>query len=123
RYRYQGHKIIAARLNHSFDAYPDIACTLEDKTDVPAEVEWKTSDFNHDIEVLRRANGFIIVYKKDQNFELDQIEIDKDDFRNWYVSNAEKIFTESIAEVEKEIKSREFPELWFYYLDKNSYRH
>ncbi len=123
RYSYQGHKVIAARFNQPFDAYPDIICTLEDKRDVPAEVEWKTSDFSHDIEALRRADGFIIVYKKDQNFELDQLEIDKQDFRNWYVSNAGKIFTESIDEVEEEIKSREFPELWFCYLPKEAHRY
>jgi hypothetical protein len=123
KYSYKSQKIVSARFNQPFDSYPDVFCVLEDKKEVPAEVEWKTSDFNHDIEILRRTNGFIIVYRKDQNFELDQIEIDKDDFRKWYVSNADKILLESIVDIEEEIKERSFPELWFYYLDKNSYRH
>lgn len=110
-------KIIQAELNEPFDRYPDIFCVLEDKRRVPAEVEWKTSSFNHDIDVLREAGGFIIVYVKDQNFELDQVEIDHDDFRSWYVSQAGSLFDDSIRDLKFEIKERKFPELWFYYLD------
>lgn len=73
--------------------------------------------------MLRQADGFLIVYQKDQQFELDQIEIDKDDFKNWYVSHADTLLSESVSDLEEEIRGREFPELWFYYLDKNSYRH
>ncbi len=123
KYSYQGSKIIAARFNQPFDRYPDVFCVLEDGREVPAEVEWKTSSFDHDIDVLRRAGGFIVVYLKDQNFKLDQIEIDRDDFRSWYVSHAGSIFDESIRDLESEIKERKFPELWFYYLDVKSRRH
>jgi len=123
KYSHKGQRIISARFNQPVDTYPDIVCVLEDKREVPAEIEWKTSDFNHDIEVLRGHDGFLIVYQKDQNFELDQIEIDKNDFKTWYVSNADKILAESIKDLEEEIEERQFPELWFYYLDKNSYRH
>jgi len=42
------------------------------------------------------ADGFLIVYRKDQQFELDQVEIDKDDFRNWYVSHADTLLNESV---------------------------
>ncbi|MCJ7761804.1 hypothetical protein MUP59_11785, partial [Candidatus Bathyarchaeota archaeon] len=33
------------------------------------------------------------------------------------------MLSESVKDLEEEIQEREFPELWFYYLDKNSYRH
>jgi len=123
KYSIRGQRIVSARFNKPFDAYPDIFCVLEDKREVAAEVEWKTSDFNHDVEILRESSGFIVVYNKDQNFELDQVEIDKDDFKKWYVTNADRILAESVEDLEQEIRGREFPELWFYYLDRNSYRH
>ena len=122
KYSIEGHKIISARFNQPFDRYPDIVCVLDNHEEVPAEVEWKTSDFNHDINVLKEADGFLIVYQKDQNFELEQIEIDQKDFENWYVKNAKTIFKESIVEIRSEIFERKYPELWFYYLDKTSYR-
>lgn len=78
---------------------------------MPAEVEWKTSDFYHDIEVLRKFDGFLIVYRKDQQFELDQIQIDKDDFKKWYASHADTLLSESVKDLEEEIRGREFPEL------------
>ena len=49
KYTYKGQKIISARFNTPFDSYPDISCVLDNHKEVPAEVEWKTSDFNHDI--------------------------------------------------------------------------
>jgi len=122
KYSYKGYKIISARFNEPFDRYPDIVCVLDNHKEVLAEVEWKTSDFNHDITILRENDGFLIVYEKDQNFELEQIAVDKDDFEKWYITNAESIFNESIKEVTKYIKERKYPELWFYYLDYNSYR-
>jgi hypothetical protein len=123
KYSFKGQKIISARLNQPFDTYPDVFCVLEDGREIPAEVEWKTSDFNHDIELLRKADGFLIVYRKDQQFELKQIEIDEDDFKKWYVSNSGDLLSESIKDLESEIRERDFPELWFCYLPKDAYRH
>ena len=122
KYSYKGNKIISARFNQPFDRYPDIICVLENHEEVPAEVEWKTSDFNHDINILKDNDGFLIVYEKDQNFELEQLEIDQKDFEKWYIKNARTIFRESIDEICSEIVERKFPELWFYYFDKRSYK-
>jgi len=122
RYKYKEHKIISARFNQPFDRYPDLICVLDNHKEVLAEVEWKTSDFNHDVNVLKENDGFLIVYQKDQSFELEQIEIDQKDFEKWYVKNAKTIFKQSIDEIFSEIVERKYPELWFYYLDKNSYR-
>jgi len=52
-YDYKGKNIISVRFNTPFDSYPDIYCVLEDYKEIPAEVEWKTSDFNHNIDVLK----------------------------------------------------------------------
>jgi hypothetical protein len=41
-------KINYARHNKPIDKYPDIYFVLEDKQEIPIEVEWKTSNFDHD---------------------------------------------------------------------------
>lgn len=122
RYTYKGHKLISARFNQPISAYPDLYCRLDNNKEVPAEVEWKTSDFNHETEVLKQNDGFLVVYKKDQNFEFDQVEIDAEDFSRWFADKAPQLLNESVKELE-ETERREFPELWFYYLDKSSFRH
>jgi hypothetical protein len=122
KYRFKGHDIFSARFNQPFDKYPDLSCLLDDHREVPAEVEWKTSDFNHDINLLKDNDGFLIVYKKDENFELEQIEVDKEDFDRWYSNTAKSLLDESIKELAFEIEERDYPELWFHYLDKLSYR-
>jgi|GEM_PF-2024261 len=116
-------KIIKARFNPAFDKYPDVFCTLEDNTEVPAEVEWKTSDFNHDISVLKENKGFIIVFKEDQNFELEQVVVRRDDFENWFNNNSDRLLSESLKEIVTEITERKFPKLWFYYLDAKGKKH
>jgi hypothetical protein len=99
KYRFKGHDIFSARFNQPFDKYPDLSCLLDDHREVPAEVEWKTSDFNHDINLLKDNDGFLIVYKKDENFELEQIEVDKEDFDRWYSNTAKSLLDESIKEL------------------------
>src|SRR5436309_2675615 len=101
KYSVRGHNIVSSRFNQPLDRYPDVSITLDDKVKVPVEIEWKTSDFDHDIDVLRKAGGCIAVYQKDQAFELDQLEIDKEDFKNWYISNAASIFADSVKELQE----------------------
>lgn len=61
KYSYKEHRIISARFNEPFDKYPDLFCILDNHKEVPAEVEWKTSDFNHDLKILKEKEGFLIV--------------------------------------------------------------
>jgi len=114
-------KIISAQPNRIFDLYPDIFCTLEDKKEVPVEVEWKTSDFNHDLSILKENNGFIVVLHQDDNFELGQIKIIEQDFKIWFIKNADRLLTESLRDVRKEDTERKYPKLWFIYLNRHAY--
>ncbi|MBZ9569421.1 hypothetical protein KJA16_00680 [Patescibacteria group bacterium] len=123
KYSIRGLQIIKSKFNPTFDQYPDVYCLLEDGNEVPAEIEWKTSDFNHDISVLKEDNGFIIVFEQNQNFELEQIIIKRKDFENWFSKNSNRILSESLKEVVKEISERKFPKLWFYYLNKSANIH
>lgn len=82
----------------------------------------KTSDFNHDIDVLKDNNGCLVVFHKNQNFELEQIVIDRDDFEKWFTNSSNKLFKESIREIISEVEERKYPEMWFLYLDVNSYK-
>lgn len=116
-YDVDGKKIKSARFNKPFDRYPDVFNEFEDGNEVPAEVEWKTSDFNHDIDVLRENNGFLIVYHKDQNFSLPQVIIEHEDFKKWFRKKSTIILTESLREYSKEKAKREFPKIWLRYND------
>lgn len=123
KYLIRGSKIIRARFNPVFDQYPDVFCLTEDNNELPAEVEWKTSDFNHDIALLKNGKGFLIVFDQDQNFELEQIIVDRQDFEDWFNKNSNRILSESLKEIVSEITERKFPKLWFYYLNKSGNRH
>jgi|TARA_B100000315_G_C14426245_1_gene517964 hypothetical protein len=121
-YEYDGRKILEAKPNTPLSAYPDISeHTLEDGSiGYPAEIEWKTSDFNHPIEKLSNNGGFLIVFSKDQNFPLDQIEINHEDFRQWFSQSATDIAKETELEVikEKNIKKLLRPQLLLLYVPK-----
>ena len=123
KYTVKGIKIVKCRFNPTFDKYPDVYCLLENNKEVPAEVEWKTSDFNHDISLLKENNGFIIVFEQNQNFELEQVIIEQEDFENWFTKNSKKILSESLKQVRTESSARNFPKLWFYYLNKSANLH
>jgi len=123
KYTVKGLKILKCRFNPTFDQYPDVYCLLENNEEVPAEVEWKTSDFNHDISVLRENNGFIVVLKQNQNFEMEQVIIIQEDFEKWFTKNSKKILSESLKQIIEEISTRNFPKLWFYYLNKSANLH
>ena len=53
KYSFKGQRIISARFNQPFP-HTQISSAFWKTNQVPAEVEWKTSDFDHDIEILRR---------------------------------------------------------------------
>lgn len=116
-YEANGKKIKSSKFNVPFDRYPDVINNLEDDSEVPAEVEWKTSDFDHDIQVLKDSNGFLIVYQKDQNFNLPQVVIDHADFEKWFRQHSKTILAESIKAYRKEIIARKFPKIWLRYND------
>jgi len=114
-----GMKILSIRDN--LDRYPDLYCTLENKKEVPAEVEWKTSNFTqhgHDITVLKDNQGFLLVCEKDQDlgFEIPQIEINISDFEKWFTKNALRIIQDTTDPYKKSVKERKIPKLWFSYL-------
>lgn len=116
-YEIDGKKIKSAKYNIPFDKYPDVINRLEDDSEVPAEVEWRTSDFNHEPDILKRENGFIIVYTKDQNSDLPQVELDKKDFAKWFKRRSSTLLRESLREFRKEEEKRKFPRIWLRYND------
>ena len=63
-------KISYVRFNQPFDRYPDLYFVLEDKREIPVEVEWKTSNFNHNPDVLIEGNGFLFVGKELKDFSF-----------------------------------------------------
>ena len=51
-------------------------------TVVPSEIEWITTSFDqhgHNIEELRKNDGFLVVYKQNAGFPIEQIQIVKED--------------------------------------------
>lgn len=123
KYSVKGIKIKKSEFNTPFDAYPDVFCILENHERVPAEVEWKTSDFNHDVSVLKDAKGFLIVFEKNQNFELEQVILDRKDFEKWFKEKAGDILRESLNTIIREDEERKFPKLWMYYLNASANLH
>lgn len=116
-YEANGKKIKSSKFNIPFNHYPDVINRLADDSEIPAEVEWKTSDFDHNIQVLKDSNGFLIVYQKDQNFSLPQVVLDHKDFDNWFKQHSKIILSESLKEYQKESIARKFPKIWLRYND------
>ena len=123
-YKYKledGSKIKSAQHSLPFDSYPDIQKNiLEDGRIVPAEIEWNTTNFaehKHDISVLVENNGFLFVFSKNlESFPVQQIEIDKEDFKKWFVKDSLNIANETIAAVtSKKIQNKE-PQIFIYYM-------
>jgi len=112
-------KIINVRDNK--DRFPDLYCILDNGKEVPAEVEWKSSNFvqhGHDINELKNNQGFLFVCEKDQDlgFEIPQIEINIEDFENWFTKNSLKIIQDTTEPYKKQNNERKIPKLWFSYL-------
>lgn len=117
-----GIRINSAKRNPSFGRYPDISENyLSDNTVVPAEIEWMTTNFDkhgHDIEELRRQNGFLIVYKQNAGFPLEQVEINKEDFIKWFKENAENLCIETLQNIEHATKKSNEPQVYLFYVPK-----
>lgn len=118
-----GRKINSAKRNPSFGRYPDISENyLDDKTVVPAEIEWMTTSFDqhgHDIEELRRNNGFLIVYRQNAGFPIEQVQIRKEDFIEWFKENAEELCIETLQNVESTTKRSKEPQIYLFYIPKS----
>ena len=118
-YSIEGRKILWAKRNPSFGRYPDILeNAVRDKdTDriIPCEIEWTTDNFDrhgHNINVLKDADGFLLVFRKTRGFALPQLEIDHDDFRQWYVTNADSLCAETLQDVNREAVRSKEPRLY-----------
>lgn len=122
KFKINDRKIVAIRDNK--DQFPDLYCLLENKVEIPAEVEWKSSNFvqhGHDISILKENNGCLFVCEQDQNlgFKITQIKIDIEDFEKWFVKKSLKIIQDTTAPYKKK-KKRSEPNLWFTYLSFNA---
>jgi hypothetical protein len=53
---------------------------------------------------------------KNASFPLPQIEIDKDDFINWFIRNAEVLARETVQEVKSSTKRSKEPMIWLFYI-------
>ena len=115
-----GIKIKSAKRNPSFGRYPDIGENyLSDGTVVPAEIEWSTTNFDehgHDINELRDHNGFIIVYKQNAGFPVEQIELDKEDIIEWFKDKAEEMCVETLQNIDKSVKKSKEPQIYLFYV-------
>lgn len=120
-----GTKIKSAVRNKSFGYYPDISENyLSDSRVVPAEIEWVTTNFDrhgHDITTLRDNEGFLVVFKIDAGFPLKQIEIDEDDFTEWYKTNADQLCQETLSEIKNISKKSKEPQIFLLYLPKKGH--
>lgn len=118
-----GRKISAAKRNPSFGRYPDISENyLSDMQVVPAEIEWLTTSFDqhgHDIEELRKNNGFLVVYKQNAGFPVEQIQICKEDFLEWFQENAKKLCIETLQDIEDTMKKSKEPQIYLFYIPKS----
>ena len=120
-----GMKINCAKRNPSFGRYPDISENyLSDNTIVPAEIEWLTTNFDehgHDIEELRRQNGFLIVYKQNSSFPVEQVEINKEDLIEWFKENAGNLCIETLQNIEHTMKKSKEPQVYLFYVPKSGH--
>ena len=120
-----GTKIKSSFRNRVFGKYPDIERNeLSDNRIVPAEIEWLTKNFDrhgHNIEELIKSDGFLIVYKKDQeHFPVEQVEIDREDLINWMEKKSKSMLEETLNEIEKSRRVKLGPQIYLFYLPKSA---
>lgn len=114
-----GTKILDAKLNSNFDRYPDISENqLETGEVVPCEIEWNTTDFDHDISILENSNGFLVTFIENAAFSVPQVKIDEEDFIEWFSKNSKKIARDTFDVVRKISKERTEIFVWLIYLGR-----
>ena len=118
-----GTKILSSQHSIPLDSYPDISSnSLSDGRNVPAEIEWRTSSFEqhkHNISTLKDNDGFLVVFEKDQeSFPVEQVVINSDDFKKWFIENAEKLVIDTIHSVKKKIIKNKEPQIFLFYLPR-----
>ncbi|MES3055854.1 hypothetical protein O6V14_09445 [Sphingomonas faeni] len=117
-----GTLIKSSKRNPSFGYYPDISeNVLGDGTTVPCEIEWFTTNFDkhgHDIKVLVDSGGFIVVLKNDASALVEQIEIRRDDFIEWFSNNAEAIAHETLTAIDRQARRNKEPQIFLYYVPR-----
>ena len=129
--KYFDAKISYVRYNQPIDTYPDLYFVLEDKREIPVEVEWKTSNFlshKHDSDILIQQKGFIFVGIIEPDVDVGSIKqflIPLDKFEKWFEKNSQKLITETTKSLHEIDQKRELPKLWFTYLSAkgNSIKH
>jgi len=112
-------KIDYVRSNVPEDKFPDLYFVLEDKREIPVEVEWKTSNFNHAIinnkpnpEFTRfvQQDGLVFVAIEEKNSSLGSIKqviISLDEFEKWFQANSKKIVKDAVKPLREMEKKTE----------------
>ena len=116
-----GRKIKSAEYNIPFDRHPDIGKNvLDDGTIVPCEIEWVTTNYNkhkHDVNALIEANGFLVVLEKDlESFPVEQVQIIKDDFFEWFQKDAVNMANETVQNYKTKLIQKKEPQIYIYYM-------
>lgn len=118
--------IESVSFNHPKDRFPDLFFTLKNGEEIPVEVEWKTSSFDHeshaDFAWFKENKGLVMVgvIEGDVNLGLEQIKVDLDKFEKWYVGNSKQLVKDelkALRSLEKSKKRRQ-PKLWITLLTK-----
>ncbi len=104
------------------DRYPDLTFVIDDKKQIPVEVEWKTSNFlahRHPPEVLTENEGILLVGKIEPDCDIGkikQIELSLEDFEKWFAKTSSELVKETTEDLHKIDHQRQIPKLWFTYL-------
>lgn len=109
------------RYNKPMDRYPDLFFVLKDKREIPVEVEWKTSNFDHPPDILLEQDGLIMVGKIEQDFDvgsIKQVEIPLEKFEKWFENNSKTLVSETTKSLHEIGEKRQLPKLWFTYLSQ-----
>lgn len=121
-------RVLGARMNPMTDKFPDI---IENRIDglphpVPAEVEWTTDDFrrhDHPVEELAAKNGFLIVWKRTQDFPTFQVELHKPQFHDWLKLNYGRLLDDTLKDVEREVGRARDPRIWVVWRSESVAKH
>ena len=112
-------RIAYVRTNKPIDRYPDLYFVLENKQEIPVEVEWKSSNFDHDPQILIDQNGYVFAGIVEPDYDIGsikQVQVNLKDFENWFVKNSEKLVKETTHSLHEIDRERLLPKLWFTYL-------
>ena len=65
---------------------------------------------------MRENEGFLVVFKADAGFPFEQVEIDEEDFAEWFKESAAEICQETLSEIKSISQKSKEPQIFLFHI-------